>query len=427
MEANLENIISNNNQLPNENTVVQGYPSHEVSFNENQAKPELDILSKDNQLFSNQGLTEGLTEANVLENTANAVEFPNKNGEQLNITPLNEKGNQVVSNTTTNNLNILGENTGTITETTGNEFYDFPNSTLEQYPTEELTKINAPRIFDSKLIDDSKNLLSSYAIGQTAEPSSFPLPETFTTTEGNLQTTTNIKTTVDNNLENKITTDMSVNPSTDISKDPNIDKKIDLSNPKIAELVKKYRTEVVVESREEIKYIPVKKRKYVKILKVYIPKVKKVYVPGKKVVVPIKKKVYVRRPKNVEKSQISPQMSTTTHRPIMTTSTYLSPLSTRTNNFNKVTTSINTNVNNSQLYGMTSINPTMSLSRNDKSLGVSTKVIEIPLSSSISSSNLLQSSVVKPYTDRSNILNYSYAPRVYSRSLSIKRINDYDY
>lgn len=120
-------------------------------------------------------------------------------------------------------------------------------------------------------------------------------------------------------------------------------------------------------------------------------------------------------------------MSTTTHRPIMTTSTYLSPLSTRTNNFNKVTTSINTNVNNSQLYGITSINPTMSLSRNDKSLGVSTKVIEIPLSSSISSSNLLQSSVVKPYTDRSNILNYSYPPRVYSRSLSIKRINDYDY
>ena len=132
------------------------------------------------------------------------------------------------------------------------------------------------------------------------------------------------------------------------------------------------------------------------------------------------------------------KLSTSTN-PIMTTST----LSTRTNHFNnpsinrmtqsinssinKMTQSINTNVNNSQTYGINSIYPSTSVMPIDKSLTASTKVIEIPLSSSNSTSNILQSSTnFGPLTGRSAIFNYSYAPRIYSRSLSRNKDNQYD-
>ena len=114
------------------------------------------------------------------------------------------------------------------------------------------------------------------------------------------------------------------------------------------------------------------------------------------------------------------KISTSTH-PIISKSTYVNPLSTSTSNFNKITKSIN-NVNNSQMQN--SINPSMSLIPVQKSLATSTNIIEIPLSSSHSSSNLLQSSID---LGKSNILNYSYIPRYYRRSLSNKKINNYDY
>ena len=126
------------------------------------------------------------------------------------------------------------------------------------------------------------------------------------------------------------------------------------------------------------------------------------------------------------------KISTSTN-PIMTTSTYINPYSARTSNFNntsinKMTQSFNSNVNNSQLLGLNSINPSKSLIHSNKSLQVPTKVIEIPLTSSISYSNILQSSTnFGAYTGKSSILNYSYVPRVYSRSLSRSKINNYYY
>ena len=432
----MQNIITQN-----ENNIIQEEPSYEISFNEHPIKNEFEMLSKDKQLFSNEATTEAipLGQDNLIENATNVIDFSNQNGEQLNKIPFLEEGNQANSNINTDNLNILGENNnGTIGEAMGNnEQLDFLKTTSEQYTTEEIPKINAPKIFTSKILDDSKKIVSSYSIGHPEVTNTFPLTENLITTTGDVQAanTYNIKTNMDNKIENEIkpqNIDISVNSSTDISKNPNIDKKIDLSNPKIAELVKKYRTEVVVEPREEVKYIPVKKVKYVKILKVYVPKVKKVYVPGKKVVVPIKKKVYVQKPKNLQSSQMTSKISTST-KPIMTTSTYVNPYSARTNHFsntsiNKMTQSINSNVNNSQLFGLSSINPSMSLIQSNKSLQVPTKVIEIPLTSSNSSSNILQSSTnFGAYTGKSMILNYSYVPRVYSRSLSRSKINNYYY
>ena len=432
----MQNIITQN-----ENNIIQEEPSHEVSFNEHPIKNEFEMLSKDKQVFSNEATTEAipLGQDNLIENATNVIDFSNQNGEQLNKIPFLEEGNQANSNINTDNLNILGENNnGTIGEAMGNnEQLDFLKTTSEQYTTEEIPKINAPKIFTSKILDDSKKIVSSYSIGHPEVANTFPLTENLITTTGDVQAanTYNIKTNMDNKIENEIkpqNIDISVNSSTDISKNPNIDKKIDLSNPKIAELVKKYRTEVVVEPREEVKYIPVKKVKYVKILKVYVPKVKKVYVPGKKVVVPIKKKVYVQKPKNLQSSQMTSKISTST-KPIMTTSTYVNPYSARTNHFsnisiNKMTQSINSNVNNSQLFGLSSINPSMSLIQSNKSLQVPTKVIEIPLTSSNSSSNILRSSTnFGAYTGKSMILNYSYVPRVYSRSLSRSKINNYYY
>ena len=430
-----------NNITQNENNIIQEEPSYEVSFSEHPIKKEFEVLSKDKQLFSNEAITQSipLGQDNLFENSTNVIDFSNQNGEQLNTIPFLEEGNQVNSNINTNNLDILRENiNGTIGEAMGNnEQLDFLKTTSEQYTTEEIPKINAPKIFTSKILDDSKKIVSSYSIGHPEVANTFPLTENLITTTGDVQAanTYNIKTNMDNKIENEIkpqNIDISVNSSTDISKNPNIDKKIDLSNPKIAELVKKYRTEVVVEPREEVKYIPVKKVKYVKILKVYVPKVKKVYVPGKKVVVPIKKKVYVQKPKNLQSSQMTSKISTST-KPIMTTSTYVNPYSARTNHFsntsiNKMTQSINSNVNNSQLFGLSSINPSMSLIQSNKSLQVPTKVIEIPLTSSNSSSNILQSSTnFGAYTGKSMILNYSYVPRVYSRSLSRSKINNYYY
>ena len=330
-----------------------------------------------------------LGQDNFIENSENVVDFSNLNGEQF------IDGNQVISNTNIGNFNALGENNiGTIAETSGNdEHLDFFKTTSEEYTTEELPKINSPKIFTSKILEDSKKILSSYSTGQTEES---------------------------NTLIKSENVDISANPSTKISKDPKIDKSIDLSDPKIAELVKKYRTEVVVEPREEVKYIPVKKLKYVKILKVYVPTIKKVYVPGKKVVIPKKKIVYVKKPKNVNASQMTSQISTSTN-PIISKSTYVNPLSTSTNNFNKMTQSIN-NLNNSQM--LRSVNPSMSLIPTDKSLAVSTHIIEIPLSSSRSTSNMLQSSI--NLTGKSTIFNYSYLPRVYRRTLSNQKLNNND-
>ena len=434
-----------NFDIPNENNIIHADPSHEVSLDDVQIKKEIEVLSNDKQISSNEAKTETIPLGTEIpnENSPTAVDYATQNVDQLGSIPLIQEGNQLISNTNTDNFNVLGENiNGEIPQTSGNqENVDFLQATSEQYNTEEIAKVNSPKVFTTKNIDDSKNLLSSYSIGHTAvESSPYPLTDNLITTTGDLQTANYLENNADNKLENEINPqniDSSVKQSTDFSKNANIDPKL-LSNPKIAELVKKYRTEVVVEPREEVKYIPVKKVKYVKILKVYVPKVKKVYVPGKKVVVPVKKKVYVPRPKNLQSSQMPSKLSTSTN-PIMTTST----LSTRTNNFNnpsinrmtqsinssinKMTQSINTNVNNSQTYGINSIYPSTSVMPIDKSLTASTKVIEIPLSSSNSTSNILQSSTnFGPLTGRSAIFNYSYAPRIYSRSLSRNKDNQYD-
>ena len=342
----------------------------------------------ENNIFEPSTEVNPLGQDIFIKNSENIVDITYENGDQF------KEGKQVISNINTDNINTLGENiNGTITQPSGNaENLDFFKSTSEQYTTEELPNINSPKIFTSKILDDSKKLLSSSSTGQEEL----------------------------NTLIKSENIDTSANPSTKISKDPKIDKSIDLSDPKIAELVKKYRTEVVVEPREEIKYIPVKKLRYVKILKVYIPKIKKVYVPGKKIVVPIKKKVYVKKPKNVNSSQITSKISTSTN-PIIAKSSYVNPLSVSTNNFNKMTQSINT-VNNSQM--IRSINPTMNLIPSDKSLAVSTNIIEIPLSSYRSTTNIQQSSVD---LGKSTILNYSYMPRIYRRSLSNTKLNNSDY
>ena len=94
---------------------------------------------------------------------------------------------------------------------------------------------------------------------------------------------------------------------------------------------------------------------------------------------------------------------------------------------NRMTQSVDTNINNSQTYGVNSIYPSNSIMPIDKSVTASTKVIEIPLSSSTSSSNILQSSTnFGPLTGGSRIFNYSYVPRIYSRSLSRNKDNQYD-
>ena len=435
-----------NFDIPNENNIIHADNySQEVSMDDLQIKKEIDILSNDKQISSNEAKAEAipLGQENPIENSPTAVDFTSQNVDQLGNIPLTQEGNQLTSNTNTDNFNVLGENINWENPKTSvnQENLDYLKVSSEQYNTEEIAKVNSPKIFTTKNIDDSKNLLSSYSIGHTAvESSPYPVSENVITTTGDLQTANVLETNVDNKLENAINTqniDSSVKSSTDFSKTAKIDPKL-LSNPKIAELVKKYRTEVVVEPREEVKYIPVKRVKYVKILKVYIPKVKKVYVPGKKVVVPVKKKVFVPRSKNLQSSQIPSKLSTSTN-PIVTTST----LSTRTNHFNnpsinrmsqsinssinRMTQSVDTNINNSQTYGVNSIYPSNSIMPIDKSVTASTKVIEIPLSSSTSSSNILQSSTnFGPLTGGSRIFNYSYVPRIYSRSLSRNKDNQYD-
>lgn len=435
-----------NFDIPNENNIIHAdNHSQEVSMDDLQIKKDIEILSNDKQISSNEAKAEAipLGQENPLENSPTAVDFTSQNVDQLGNIPLTQEGNQLTSNTNTDNYNVLGENINWENPQTSDnqENLDYLKVSSEQYNTEEIAKVNSPKIFTTKNIDDSKNLLSSYSIGHTAvESSPYPVSENLITTTGDLQTANVLETNVDNKLENAINTqniDSSVKSSTDFSKTAKIDPKL-LSNPKIAELVKKYRTEVVVEPREEVKYIPVKRVKYVKILKVYIPKVKKVYVPGKKVVVPVKKKVFVPRSKNLQSSQIPSKLSTSTN-PIVTTST----LSTRTNHFNnpsinrmsqsinssinRMTQSVDTNINNSQTYGVNSIYPSNSIMPIDKSVTASTKVIEIPLSSSTSSSNILQSSTnFGPLTGGSRIFNYSYVPRIYSRSLSRNKDNQYD-
>ena len=128
-----------------------------------------------------------------------------------------------------------------------------------------------------------------------------------------------------------------------------------------------------------------------------------------------------------------PSKLSTSTSPIVTTSTtYANPLSTSTYNYNnasipKMTQSVNTNVNNSQMLGINSINPSMSIYPTNNSMAASTKYIQIPLSSSHSNSNLLQSSIdLNSSLGKSVLLNYSYMPRIYSRSLSKKKLNNYD-
>ena len=466
MESDPNNMFLNNIQMPNENNITMDYPSQGVSFNENQIQPGIDMLSKDNQLNSNTSAI-NLGQENLFQNSPNVVDYSNQIGENLTQNILTTGGNQEISNINTENFNALGENiSGAITQTSGNvENFDFLKATSEQYPTEELSNINTPNIFNTKLLDNTKKFSSSNIVepnqilginnvtysGKTEELNSVPLSENLITTPGdaNLQknqifhsaTTTNIDPSIRNKDISSVSNSINI-PTDKLGgeiKPSNIPigQKLDISDPKVielmkkypkvAELIKKYRTELVVEPKEEVKYIPVKRVRYVKKLKVYVPTVKKVHVPGKKVVVPIKKKVYVQRPKNVTSSQMSSKISTSTN-PLISTSSYINP--TRTNSFNalditKMTKSVNS-VYNSQIFGVQSINPSISqVNPNLKSYNTSTNVIEIPLSYSTSSSNILQSPTnLRTSTLKSLVLNNSYIPRYYSRSLSSSKLNN---
>ena len=520
METDQNNMILNNIQIPNENNITTDFPSHEVSLNENnQNQPEFDMLSKDKQTSNASAINLG--QDNLFQNSSNVVDFSNQIGENLTQNILTIGGNPEASNINIENFNALGENiSGAIPQTSGNvENLDFLKATSEQYPTEELPNIITPNIFTSKLLDDTKKFSSTgivnptnifgdnnatYSFGKTEELNSVPLTENVITTPGDLNlqqnqilhsatTTTNIDPSINNSSINTPINIPTENLGSEIktSNIPTVGEKLDLSDPKvielmkkypkIAELVKKYRTELVVEPKEEVKYIPVKRVRYVKKLKVYVPTIKKVVVPGKKIVVPIKKKVYVQRPKNVTSSQMTSQISTSTN-PVMTTSSYVNPLSARTNtikvsNINKMSQSINS-INNSQLLGFQSINPSMSLGNtnikpynastnvieipqsinpsmslvnpNVKSYNsssnfiqsinpsmslvnpnlksynaTSTKVLEIPLASSTSSSNIIQSSPIDLKTSavKTFNINSSSNPRFYSRSLPKNRLN----
>ena len=453
METDPNNIILNNIQTSNQNNITSEYTSHEVSLNEHQIQPEFDMLSKEKQLTSNVAAI-NLGQDNLFQNPSNVINYSNQIGENLTQNTLTTGGNQ---------------DSGAIAQTTGNvDNLDFLKATSEQYPTEEIPNINTPNIFTSKLLDETKKMSSSrivnptifgdnnvtYSIGKTEEINSTPLTENLITTPGDLNlqqnqifhsaTTSNIDSSINNkdfsSVINPIKTSTENLGSQIKTSNIPAGKKLDLSDPKVielmkkypkvAELVKKYRTELVVEPKEEVKYIPIKRIRYVKKLKVYVPTIKKVYVPGKKIVIPKKKIVYVQRPKNVTSSQISSQIATSTN-PVMMTSSYANPLATRTNSYNasdinKLTQSINS-LNNSQMFGIQSINPSMSLvNPNLKSYNVntSTKIIEIPLSSSTSSTNILQSPIdLKTSTTKSFVLNNSTNPRIYSRSLPKNNLN----
>lgn len=455
METDPNNIILNNIQTSNQNNITSEYTSHEVSLNEHQIQPEFDMLSKEKQLTSNVAAI-NLGQDNLFQNPSNVINYSNQIGENLTQNTLTTGGNQ---------------DSGAIAQTTGNvDNLDFLKATSEQYPTEEIPNINTPNIFTSKLLDETKKMSSSrivnptifgdnnvtYSIGKTEEINSAPLTENLITTPGDLNsqqnqifhsaTTSNIDSSINNkdfsSVINPIKTSTENLGSQIKTSNIPAGKKLDLSDPKVielmkkypkvAELVKKYRTELVVEPKEEVKYIPIKRIRYVKKLKVYVPTIKKVYVPGKKIVIPKKKIVYVQRPKNVTSSQISSQIATSTN-PVMMTSSYANPLATRTSSYNasdinKLTQSINS-LNNSQMFGIQSINPSMSLvNPNLKSYNIntSTKVIEIPLSSSTSSTNILQSQSpidLKTSTTKSFVLNNSTNPRIYSRSLPKNNLN----
>jgi hypothetical protein len=455
METDPNNIILNNIQTSNQNNITSDYTSHEVSLNEHQIQPEFDMLSKEKQLTSNVAAI-NLGQDNLFQNPSNVINYSNQIGENLTQNTLTTGGNQ---------------DSGAIAQTTGNvDNLDFLKATSEQYPTEEIPNINTPNIFTSKLLDETKKMSSSrivnptifgdnnvtYSIGKTEEINSAPLTENLITTPGDLNlqqnqifhsaTTSNIDSSINNkdfsSVINPIKTSTENLGSQIKTSNIPAGKKLDLSDPKVielmkkypkvAELVKKYRTELVVEPKEEVKYIPIKRIRYVKKLKVYVPTIKKVYVPGKKIVIPKKKIVYVQRPKNVTSSQISSQIATSTN-PVMMTSSYANPLATRTSSYNasdinKLTQSINS-LNNSQMFGIQSINPSMSLvNPNLKSYNIntSTKVIEIPLSSSTSSTNILQSQSpidLKTSTTKSFVLNNSTNPRIYSRSLPKNNLN----
>ena len=455
METDPNNIILNNIQTSNQNNITSEYTSHEVSLNEHQIQPEFDMLSKEKQLTSNVAAI-NLGQDNLFQNPSNVINYSNQIGENLTQNTLTTGGNQ---------------DSGAIAQTTGNvDNLDFLKATSEQYPTEEIPNINTPNIFTSKLLDETKKMSSSrivnptifgdnnvtYSIGKTEEINSAPLTENLITTPGDLNlqqnqifhsaTTSNIDSSINNkdfsSVINPIKTSTENLGSQIKTSNIPAGKKLDLSDPKVielmkkypkvAELVKKYRTELVVEPKEEVKYIPIKRIRYVKKLKVYVPTIKKVYVPGKKIVIPKKKIVYVQRPKNVTSSQISSQIATSTN-PVMMTSSYANPLATRTSSYNasdinKLTQSINS-LNNSQMFGIQSINPSMSLvNPNLKSYNIntSTKVIEIPLSSSTSSTNILQSQSpidLKTSTTKSFVLNNNTNPRIYSRSLPKNNLN----
>jgi len=122
-------------------------------------------------------------------------------------------------------------------------------------------------------------------------------------------------------------------------------------------------------------------------------------------------------------------ISTSTN-PVMMTSSYANPLSARTKSFNslninKMSQSTNS-INNSQMLGFQSINPSMSLvNPNLKSYNASTNVLEIPLGTSTSTSNIMQSPInLKTSTVKTFNLNNSYNPRIYSRSLPKNRLNN---
>lgn len=342
MDVDLNNIISNNIPTSYENNKITDSPSHEVSLTEHQIQPEFNMTSQDNQLSSQEAKIEDipLGQDNLLGNASNLVDYSNSNAQKPNEIPLFGGENQIFSNFNSENNNISGGNiNGEITGVGNDANFDFLKATSEQYNTEELLKANSPKIFTSKILDDTQKIISpdlnlnnptnnlggiensnfsnaAYPIGKTEELSSFPLTGNLYTTNADLsfpqnqisQTGTKVETNITNQefsstspinmpiekLGNEIipqNIDSSVNQTANIPKNPKI-KEIDLSdpkiqqlikeNPKVSELLKKYRSEVVVESREEVKYIPVKKIKYVKKLKIYIPTIKKFMFQEKK-------------------------------------------------------------------------------------------------------------------------------------------------
>ena len=168
MESDPNNLILNNIQMSNENNTTSDDLSYEFSVKENQIQPEFNMLSKDKQLNSNVADI-NLGQDNLFQNSSNVIDFSNQIGENLTQNTLTTGGNQGISNLNIDNFKVLGENiSGAIAQTSGNlENYDFFKGTTEQYSIEELSNINTPNVFTSKLLEDKKKFSSSRIINPT--------------------------------------------------------------------------------------------------------------------------------------------------------------------------------------------------------------------------------------------------------------------